>query len=64
MPVVSLATVMASTYTQIKWYLDTFGQDRFRVWPYNDLRVEPLAMLRDVFEFLEVDDTSRTERIF
>jgi hypothetical protein len=37
---------------------------RFRVWLYNDLRVEPLDMLRDVFEILEVDDTSRTERIF
>ena len=43
-------------YAQVKRYLDTFGRDQFRVWLYEDLRAEPLDVLRDVLEFLEVDD--------
>jgi hypothetical protein len=42
-------------YPQVKRYLDTFGRDRFRVWLYDDLRAKPLEMLREVFEYLEVD---------
>ena len=44
-------------YAQVKRYLDTFGRDQFRVWLYEDLRAEPLDVLREVLEFLEVDDT-------
>ena len=44
-------------YAQVKRYLDTFGRDLFRVWLYEDLRTQPLDVLRDVLEFLEVDDT-------
>ena len=44
-------------YAQVKRYLDTFGRDPFRVWLYEDLRAKPLDVLRDVLEFLEVDDT-------
>src|ERR687897_978751 len=44
-------------YAQVKRYLDTFGGDQFRVWLYEDLRAEPLDVLRDVLGFLEVDDT-------
>jgi hypothetical protein len=48
---------MGLYYAQVKRYLDTFGRDQFRVWLYEDLRTEPLEVLRDVLEFLEVDDT-------
>ena len=44
-------------YAQVKRYLDTFGRDSFRVWLYEDLRTQPLDVLRDVLEFLEVDET-------
>ena len=44
-------------YAQVKRYLDTFGRDLFKVWLYEDLRTQPLDVLRDVLEFLEVDDT-------
>jgi hypothetical protein len=44
-------------YAQVKRYLDTFGRAPFRVWLYEDLRTQPLEVLRDVLEFLEVDDT-------
>jgi Sulfotransferase family len=44
-------------YAQVKRYLDTFGRELFKVWLYEDLRTQPLDVLRDVLEFLEVDDT-------
>ena len=46
-------------YAQVKRYLDTFGRDSFRVWLYEDLRTQPLDVLRDVLEFLEVDRNVR-----
>jgi hypothetical protein len=44
-------------YAQVKRYLDTFGRELFKVWLYEDLRTQPLDVMRDVLEFLEVDDT-------
>lgn len=35
--------------------IDAFGCDRFRVYLYRDLRVDPAALMADLFEFLGVD---------
>ena len=42
-------------YGQVKRYFDTFGRDRVGIWLYEDLRDDPVKMLRDVFRFLDVD---------
>ena len=44
-------------YAQVKRYLDTFGRDQVKIYLYDDLRGSPLSMLRDIFRFLDVDDT-------
>jgi hypothetical protein len=44
-------------YTQVKRYFDTFEQDQVKVYLYDDLKGKPIAMLRDIFQFLDVDDT-------
>jgi hypothetical protein len=44
-------------YTQVKRHFNTFGQDRFKVYLYDDLKGKPLDMLRDIFRFLDVDET-------
>jgi hypothetical protein len=42
-------------YAQVKRYFDTFGRDQVGVWLYEDLKAEPVRMLRDIFRFLDVD---------
>jgi hypothetical protein len=44
-------------YAQVSRYFDTFGRNRVGIWLYEDLRNEPLKMLRDIFGFLGVDET-------
>jgi hypothetical protein len=44
-------------HDQVKRYFDTFGRDQVRIWLYEDLRDDPSSMMREVFRFLEVDDT-------
>jgi hypothetical protein len=43
--------------TQVKRYFDTFGQDQVKVYLYDDLRAKPIGILRDIFRFLDVDQT-------
>lgn len=42
---------------QLARYYELFDRDRIRVYLYDDLSANPLALLRDLFGFLEVDDT-------
>ena len=44
-------------YAQVKRYFDTFGRDQVGVWLYEDLRNDPLGTLREVFRFLDIDDS-------
>jgi hypothetical protein len=44
---------------QLERYFEAFGRERIRVYLYEDLREDPLGMLRDVFNFLGVDDDFR-----
>jgi hypothetical protein len=44
---------------QLERYFEAFGRGRIRVYLYEDLREDPLGMLRDVFSFLGVDDDFR-----
>lgn len=43
-------------YTQLKRYLDLFARDRLKVYLYEDLKSEPLALIQNIFRFLAVDD--------
>ena len=43
-------------YAQVRRYFDTYGRDRVGIWLYEDLRDDPVKMLRDVFRFLDVDE--------
>lgn len=44
-------------HRQLERYFELFGRDRIRVYLYEDLRDDPAGMMRDIFEFLEVDDS-------
>jgi hypothetical protein len=44
-------------HRQLKRYFDLFERDRIRVYLYEDLGSDPTGMLRDVFRFLDVDDS-------
>ena len=39
----------------VQKYLDTFGKNKVKIYLYEDLRENPYWLLRDIFEFLEVD---------
>ena len=43
-------------YTNLKNYYDRFPREQIRVYLYNDWQREPLTILRDIFQFLGVDD--------
>jgi hypothetical protein len=52
----------------LKRYYELFGQDRIRVYLYEDLNRDPVAMLQSIFRFLGVDnsylaDTSRRHNV-
>ncbi|MDR4507108.1 MAG: sulfotransferase [Candidatus Brocadiaceae bacterium] len=40
-------------YNQVKAYLENFSQ--VRIYLYDDLRRDPLSVMKDIYEFLEVD---------
>lgn len=44
-------------YPQLKRYFERFGRDNVRVYLYDDLMADPESVVRDMFRFLEVDDT-------
>ena len=44
-------------YAQVKRYFDTFGRGQVGVWLYEDLRNDPLGTLREVFRFLDIDES-------
>jgi hypothetical protein len=44
-------------HRQLQRYFDLFSRDQIRVYLYEDLSLDPAGMLRDVFQFLEVDDS-------
>jgi hypothetical protein len=43
-------------HVQLKRYFDLFGRDRIRVYLHEDLKADPLGLLRDIFRFLGVDE--------
>jgi hypothetical protein len=44
-------------YQQLQRYFKLFRTDQIRVYLYEDLCLDPAGMLRDIFRFLEVEDT-------
>jgi hypothetical protein len=42
---------------QLERYLALFPRTQLRVYLYDDLRTDSLGLLRDIFRFLEIDDT-------
>lgn len=44
-------------YEQLKRYYDRFDRDRIRVYLFDELQRDPLAVTRDLFEYLDVDPT-------
>ncbi len=45
-------------YQQVKKYIDTFGRDKVKIYLFEDLSNEPIDMLRDIWDFLDVDNKS------
>lgn len=43
-------------YEQLKGYYEAFGRDRIKVYLYEDLSADPVAVSQDIFRFLGVDD--------
>ena len=48
---------MGFYHTQLKRYYETFERGQIRVYLYEDLKNDPIGMLRDVYGFLGVDDS-------
>jgi len=44
-------------YEQLKRYFDKFDQEQIRVYLYEDLNSNPIKILKDIFKFLEIDET-------
>jgi hypothetical protein len=44
-------------YVQLKRYFDLFEQHQLKVYLYEDLRDNPIGLIENIFQFLEVDDT-------
>ena len=43
-------------YKQLKRYYELFNSEDIRVYLHDDLSTNPIALLQDIFRFLEVDD--------
>jgi hypothetical protein len=43
-------------YTQLKRYYEMFEPEQIRVYLYDDLKDEPIGVVRDIFRYLGVDD--------
>lgn len=44
-------------FNQVKAYLDTFGKDQTLILIYDDFKSNPSGVIKEIFQFLEVDDT-------
>jgi len=44
-------------FNQVKRYFDIFGQDRVKVYLYDDLKADPRQLLQNICGFLGVDET-------
>ena len=44
-------------FEQVKRYFDLFDRDQIRIYLYDEMKAEPLGFLRNIFRFLNVDDT-------
>lgn len=44
-------------YNQLKRYCDTFDRSQIKIYLTEDLAADPIAVLRDLFRFLNVDDS-------
>jgi len=42
-------------YNQLRRYLDTFNQEQLKIYLYDDLRKDPLNLLKDILRFLGVE---------
>jgi len=45
------------TYEKLKRYFDTFNEEKIKVYLYEDWKNDNYRVLKDIFLFLEVDDT-------
>jgi hypothetical protein len=43
-------------HVQLKRYFDAFDRSQIKVYLYEDLSVDPVGVLRDIFRFLEIDE--------
>ncbi len=55
-------------YTPVKYYFDTFGKERVKIYLYNDLSEDSLAMMQDMYQFIGVNsnftpDTSQRQQV-
>ena len=44
-------------HSQLERYFERFGRDQVRVYLYDDLKSDPTGVARDIFRFLEVDES-------
>jgi hypothetical protein len=44
-------------YENIKYYLDKFGSEQMKIYIYDDFKKHTLLILKDIFKFIEVDDS-------
>lgn len=44
-------------YEQLKRYYDRFDRDQIRVYLFDDLQRDPVALIQNIFEYLQVDPT-------
>ncbi|MBI5055575.1 MAG: sulfotransferase [Nitrospirae bacterium] len=51
-------------YTQLMRYLKIFSRERVKVYLYEELKDDPVAVVKDIFKFLDVDDTFVPDNIF
>ncbi|MGD1703138.1 sulfotransferase family protein [Dapis sp. BLCC M229] len=55
-------------YTPLKYYFDTFGKERVKIYLYNDLSEDSSAMMQDMYQFIGVNsdftpDTSERQQV-
>jgi hypothetical protein len=48
---------MGFYYVQLKRYFDLFDRDRIKIYLYENFSANPIGIVQDVFQFLEVDAT-------
>lgn len=44
-------------YSQVEAYLNAFGEKNVKIYLYDDFKQNPLGVTKDVFKFLEVDES-------